>query len=192
MASLNKFLDKTFFLFVILSALLMMFGSSYKSTYAVSEALSPVYVQKQMITKEEAYERVMRSCMDDDLSFLKLNLSPPPCVSTPQKITEKQQQDLWWDRHQYEQNTVRHNSETISKTAVVLGLLMLLISLLRLLYKLYIHLAQPAIRRATAPTRTRHMEQEFLQMKLLHENGVISDEEFSKKKEQLRARVMAE
>ena len=185
--------DEIVFLFAATSALLLGFASSHYLSYALAEVISEAYVPKAMITREDAYEALIRRCHNIDVEILlRGGSSLPICAPTPQEITEQQKNDLISDRQSYNNVTLARNQDNVANIARILGALMLLISLLRLLYKLYIRSVHPAMRRATAPARTRHMEQEFLQMKLLHENGVISDDEFSKKKEQLRARVMAE
>lgn len=188
MFTFTRFFDRIVFLFATASALLIGFSHSEGLTHALAKVISPAYVPKAMITVEAANYEFQRSCIERSLKY-DLDL---PCKPTQQDITKVQESDLSSHRYQYDSWTVGSNENNIQEIARILGVLMLLISLLRLLYKLYIHSVRPAMRRATAPARTRHMEQEFLQMKLLHENGVISDVEFGKKKEQLRAKVMAE
>ena len=188
MFTFTRFFDRFVFLFAIASALLIGFSAIEHLTHALAKVITPAYVPKQMITVESAYNELKSGCIERDIKY-DVSL---PCSLTQQDITKVQESDLSSHRYQYDSWTVGSNQRNIQEIARILGVLMLLISLLRLLYKFYIHSVRPAMRRATAPARTRHMEQEFLQMKLLHENGVISDVEFGKKKEQLRAKVMAE
>lgn len=153
----------------------------------IAKVTLPAYASKQMLTTEEAIKLFYSRC-DDQWWLFELN----PCRVTPEKITETQIGDLDNHRYRYDSETVGSREKLIENTAGGLATSLLLIALLRLLHNFYSHFVRPALRRASAQTRALQVEKEFFQVKLLHDNGVLSDEEFALKKEQLRARVMTE
>lgn len=183
----TRVFDKRFFLLVTASA--VFFGSAFNDDLeqTLAEALTPAYVPSDMFTYQWAYKDLRTSCEDSHIKYWVPGMSPyATCAFTPQQIEKRQEDGQKSHLYHWESYTIQPMRNNVAATFVVLGWLTFFIVLGRTIYIL----ARPAIRRATAPKRTRNMEQEFLQMKLLHENGVISDEDFEEKKRQLRARVM--
>lgn len=193
MATFSRIFDKPVLVCAAALALLIWLCNTDELTLELAKGLTPTYVPKQQLTPEEASQAVKSRC---ERSLIETGLThrfpANYCEPTPQQVADEQARDLSSHRLQFEWAYVHPARDKIRIGAALLCWLFALVALGRVGLNIYAEYVAPALRRFTAPARKRNMEQAFLQMKLLHENGVLSDEDFAAKKQDLRAQIMAE